>query len=64
MFRALNYFKHFLVFVSAVNGYFSISEFASLVGVPVGFENSAVGLKFCITSLGIKKYKSIFNKNE
>ena len=40
--RVLNYFEHFLVFVSAVSGCFSISVFASLVGVPVGIASSAV----------------------
>lgn len=33
--RALNYFKHFLVFASAVTACASISAFASVVGVPV-----------------------------
>ena len=34
--RSLNYFKHFLVFVSAVSGCVSVSAMASLVGVTLG----------------------------
>ena len=33
--RALNYFIHFFIFITAVSGCVSISAFASLVGVPV-----------------------------
>ena len=33
--RALNYFEHFLVFVSAVSVCVSIPAFALLIGVPV-----------------------------
>ena len=45
MCRALNYFQHFLVLVSAVSECISISTFASLVGVPVNIASSAVGLR-------------------
>ena len=44
--RALNYLKHFLVLVSAGGGCVSISAFVSLLGVPVGIANYALGLKF------------------
>ena len=54
--RSLNYFEHFILFVSAVIGCFSISAFASLVDVPVGIANSAVGITI---RAGIRKYKSI-----
>ena len=57
--RALNYLEHFLVFFSAVSGCVSISEFASLVVVPIFYVSSTVGLKFCAITAGIKKYKSI-----
>ena len=62
--RNLNYFEHFLIFVSPVSRYVSISAFASLVGVPVGTKSSPVGLKICAITAGIKKYKSIINKNK
>ena len=53
--RALNYFEHFLVFVS-------VSVFASIVGVPVAIACSAVGLKLCAISARNKNYNSITNK--
>ena len=59
----LNYFEHFLVFVSAVSGCVSISAFASLVGVPKAIiVSSAVGLKIYVIAARIKKYKSITKK--
>ena len=61
---ALNYFEHFLVFASTVNGHVSISVFASLIGVPVGILSSAIGLKMCALTAGSKKYKSIIKKKK
>ena len=61
MCRVLNYFKHFLFFISVVSGV-SISAFASLAGIPVGIGSSAVGLKICGITAGIKKYKLIIKK--
>ena len=55
MYKVLNYFEHFLVFVSAVSGSVLISVFSSLVGVPVGIASSAVGFKTCLVTAGIKK---------
>ena len=51
-------------FVSIVTGFVPISEFASLVCVPVGITNSAVGINICAITTGIKKYKSITNKKK
>ena len=62
VFRALNYFEHFLAFISAVNGCVSISAFASLIGGPIGVVSFAVGLKICAITAGIKRYKSIIKK--
>ena len=62
--RALNYFENFLIFISAVSGCISISEFASLVGVHVGMTSSAVGLKTCAIHARIKKYKSIIKNRQ
>ena len=64
VYRALNYFEHFLVFVSAVNGCVSISAVASLVGVPVGITSSAVRIKICAITAGIKDYKSMIKKKK
>ena len=43
--RVLNYIEHLLIFVSTVTGCFSISAFASLVGIPVGITSSVIVLK-------------------
>ena len=48
--------------VSKTSGCVSISAFASLVCVPVSITNSAVGIKICAITAGIKKYKSIITK--
>ena len=60
--RALNYSEHLLV--SGVNSCVSVSVFASLVGVSVGIASSAVGIKICAITTGIKKYKSIIKKKK
>ena len=38
--------------------------FASLVGIPIGITSSTVGLKICVITAGIKKHKSITEKNK
>ena len=55
----LNYIEYFLILASTINGCVSISAFASLIGIPIGITNSAIGLKICAITVGIKKYKSI-----
>ena len=60
----LNYVEHLLILVSKVTGCVSISAFASLVGVPVGIKSSAVGIRNCAITAGIKKYKSIIKKKK
>ena len=62
--RALKYFQLCLIFISAVSGSISVFAFASLVAVPVAITSSAVGLKFCAITTGIKKYKSIITKKK
>ena len=59
-----NYFieEHLLILTSAVTGCVSISAFSSLVGLPIGTASSAVALKICAITAGIKKYKSIIKK--
>ena len=54
--------EHFLLFFFAVAGCVSISDFASLVGIPIETTSSAEGLKMCSLTAGIKKYKSIIKK--
>ena len=54
--RTLNYIEPFLVLAFAITGCVTISAFASLFGVPIGFTSSAIGLKSCATTVGIKNY--------
>ena len=42
----------------------SISAFALLFGIPIEITSSAVGLKICAITAGIKKYKSIIKKKK
>ena len=58
----LNYIEYFLISVSAVYGCISSSVFAPFLGIPVGIRTSAIGLKICAITAGIKKYKSIMKK--
>ena len=53
--KYLNYVEHLLILVSTVTGCVSISTFASLVCVPVGSMSSAVGIKICSITGGIKE---------
>ena len=62
VYTTLNYMKHFFVLVSTVTRCVSIFAFVSLFGVSVGTTSSAIGLKICAIAAGIKKYKSIINK--
>ena len=64
IYRVLNYTEHLLILISAVTGSISISAFVSLVGILVGITRSAIGLKICVITAGIKKYKSITKKKK
>ena len=52
--KYLNYVEHLLILVSTFSGCGSISSFASLVCVAVGFTNSALGTKACAITAGTK----------
>ena len=54
--RGLNYIEHLLISMSTVTGCVSISAFASLVGIPIVITSSAIILKICAITAGIKKY--------
>ena len=60
----LNYIEHLLILASVVTGCVSISDFAFLVDIPISNESSALGLKICARTAGIKKYKSISKKKK
>ena len=53
VFITLNYIEHFLILVSAVTGFISISDFDLSVGIPTG-----------ITSSAIEKYESLIKKKK
>ena len=42
----------------------SISTFTFLVVIPVSIASSAIGLKLCVITAGIEKYKSIIKKKK
>ena len=49
---------------STITGCVSISLFASLIVIPTGITSSAIGLKICAITAGIKRYKSIIKKKK
>ena len=54
----LNYINHSLVSNSTITGCVSIT----LVGISIGIASSTIGLKICVITAGIKKYKSMIKK--
>ena len=64
VYRVLNYIDHSLILFSTGTGCFSISSFASLVGIPIETMSSAIELKIFVITAGIKKYKSIIKKKK
>ena len=64
VYGVLNYIEHLLILVSTVTGCVCISAFASLVGIPIGNTSSAIALKICVITAGIKRYKSIIKEKK
>ena len=62
--KYLSYVKHLLILASIITGCASVSAFLSLVSVPVGITSSAVGIKVCAITAGIKKYKPMIKKKK
>ena len=60
----LNNFERFFILASTITGCISISAFPSLLGIPIGITNFAIGLKICAITVGIKKFKSIIKKKK
>ena len=52
----LNYIEYVLILVPAITRCFSVSAFASLIGIPIGLTSFAIGLKICEW---LQKLKSI-----
>ena len=51
-------------YIDLPTGCVSISKVAFSVCIPIGITSSAVGLKICAITAGIKKCKSIIKKRE
>ena len=45
--RVLNYIDYLFIMISTITGCVSISDFDSLVGIPIGVASSAMGFKIC-----------------
>ena len=60
----MNYLDHLIIVISAITGCVSISDFTSLVAIPIGISSSTIGLKICVITTGIKKYKSKIKKKK
>ena len=58
----LNYIEHFFILASTITGSIRISDFASLLGIPIGITRSAIRLKICAIAAEIRKYESIIKK--
>ena len=64
--KYLNYVEQLLISVSTITS-ISVSicvSISALVAVPVGITSSAVGIKICVITAGIKKYKSVLKKKK
>ena len=57
--RVLNYIDHLLIVTSTITGSVSISAFASLVGILIETTGSAIGLKICAITAGIKRNRNM-----
>ena len=57
--RVWKYIENFLILIPTLTGHVSISDFVSLINIPIGITSSEIGLKICLITTGIKKYKSI-----
>ena len=60
----MNYIEHSFILIDIITGCVFVSSFASLVGFHIGITSSAIGLKTCVTTAGIKKYKLTNKKNK
>ena len=60
----LNYIQHFLTLSITIISCISISAFTHLIGISIGITRSAIGLKICTKTTGIKKYKSTIKKKK
>ena len=59
----LNYIENLLILASVIILCVSITDFVSLVGIFIDIVISALGLKICVITAGIKKCKSLRKKH-
>ena len=64
VFVILKYIEILFILVSRVTGCVTISAFAFLICVLMGITSSTIGLKICVITAGIKKYKSVIKKKK
>ena len=62
VYRTFNCIEPLLILISTVTRCASISTFVSQTGILIGIMSSATGLKICVITAGIKKYKLIIEK--
>ena len=62
--KTWNCIEQFLILASTITGCVSISAFASLIGIPIGNRNPAIGLKIYAITSTIKEYKSIIRRKK
>ena len=60
--RTFKCIEPLLTLISTVTRCASISTFVSQAGILIGIMSSATGLKICVITAGIKKYKLIIEK--
>ena len=62
--KIISYIEELLSLACTVTGCVSISAFCSLVFLLVDMASSEVGIKICVTTVVIKKYKSVITKQK
>ena len=62
--KYLNYVEDLLIVSPTITNFVSISAFASLVCFPASISSSAVRIKICAITAGIKKYESVIRKKK
>ena len=60
----VNYMEKFLILTSTITVWISISDFLSLLGIPIGITSCAIRIKICAISAEIKNHKSIMQKKK
>ena len=60
----MNDIDYSLIIISTITRCVSIFAFASLVGIPISIASLKIGLKICVRTAGMKKYKSINKKKK